>query len=135
MRVLGAGVACFLVAYVGFAATGASIAVLAVCFVAAGVAIGCVETAEHAAVARLAPEELRGSAFGLLAGVQSFGNLGASAIAGVLWTLVVPRRRPAVRRGPHGLLPRVHRVGCAPGARSVIDRARHGTLTSLLTST
>ena len=90
VRVLGAGVACFLVAYVGFAAAGASIAVLAVCFATAGVAIGCVETAEHAAVARLAPEDLRGSAFGLLAAVQSFGNLGASAIAGILWTLVSP---------------------------------------------
>jgi hypothetical protein len=49
-----------------------------------------VETAEHAAVARLAPEALRGSAFGLLAAVQSFGNLAASAIAGLLWTLVSP---------------------------------------------
>jgi MFS family permease len=88
--VLAAGVACFGLAYVGFAATGASIAILAACFVAAGVAIGCVETAEHAAVARLAPEDLRGSAFGLLAAVQSFGNLVASAIAGVLWTLVSP---------------------------------------------
>jgi len=88
--VLGAGVACFLLAYLGFAATGASLAVLAACFVAAGIAIGCVETAEHAAVARLAPANLRGSAFGLLAAVQSFGNLGASAIAGILWTLVSP---------------------------------------------
>jgi MFS family permease len=43
-------------------------------FVAAGVAIGCVGTAEHAAVAALAPVELRGSAFGLLAAVQSFGT-------------------------------------------------------------
>ena len=58
---------------------------------AAGVAIGCVETAEHAAVAALAPVELRGSAFGLLAAVQSFGNLAASAIAGLLWTLASPR--------------------------------------------
>jgi MFS family permease len=58
--------------------------------VAAGVAIGCVETAEHAAVADLAPVELRGSAFGLLAAVQSFGNLAASAIAGLLWTLASP---------------------------------------------
>ena len=58
---------------------------------AAGVGIGCVETAEHAAVASLAPEELRGSAFGLLAAVQSFGNLAASAIAGLLWTLASPR--------------------------------------------
>ena len=52
------------------------------CFVAAGVAIGCVETAEHAAVAALAPDEIRGSAFGLLAAVQSFGNFVASAVAG-----------------------------------------------------
>jgi MFS family permease len=58
--------------------------------VAAGVAIGCVETAEHAAVAALTPVELRGSAFGLLAAVQSFGNLAASAIAGLLWTAVSP---------------------------------------------
>ena len=54
-------------------------------------AIGCVDTAEHAAVAALAPVELRGSAFGLLAAVQSFGNLAASAIAGLLWTLASPR--------------------------------------------
>jgi hypothetical protein len=39
----------------------------------------------------LAPVELRGSAFGLLAAVQSFGNLAASAIAGLLWTLTSPR--------------------------------------------
>jgi MFS family permease len=43
-----------------------------------------VETAEHAVVARLAPEHLRGSAFGLLAAVQSVGNLAASAVAGLL---------------------------------------------------
>ena len=89
-RVLSAGVACFLLAYAGFAATGASITILAVCFVAAGVAIGCVETAEHAAVAALAPTGLRGSAFGLLAAVQSFGNLVASAAAGILWTVFSP---------------------------------------------
>ncbi|HEX6023132.1 MAG TPA: hypothetical protein VFZ00_14140 [Solirubrobacter sp.] len=43
-----------------------------------------------AAVAHLAPEGLRGSAFGLLATVQSPGNLAASAIAGLLWTLTSP---------------------------------------------
>jgi hypothetical protein len=80
----------FLVAYVGFAATGASIAGLGACFLSAGVAIGCVETAEHAAVAALAAEDIRGSAFGLLAGVQSLGNLVASGVAGVLRTLVSP---------------------------------------------
>ena len=39
-----------------------------------------------AAVASLAPIGLRGSAFGLLAAVQGFGNLAASAITGALWT-------------------------------------------------
>jgi MFS family permease len=84
--VLVLGVALFGLAYAGFAAGPASVLALAPWFVAAGVAIGCVETAEHAAVASLAPLELRGSAFGLLAAVQSFGNLAASAIAGLLWT-------------------------------------------------
>jgi MFS family permease len=89
--VLVVGVGLFGLAYVGFAAGATSVLALAPWFIAAGVAIGCVETAEHAAVAALAPMELRGSAFGLLAAVQSFGNLAASAIAGLLWTLVSPR--------------------------------------------
>jgi MFS family permease len=91
VRVLAGGVALFLAAYLGLAVTGASLVVLAGCFVAAGVAIGWVETAEHAAVARAAPGGLRGSAFGLLAAVQSFGNLAASGVAGLLWTVASPR--------------------------------------------
>jgi MFS family permease len=89
--VLVLGVALFGLAYAGFTVGPASVLALAPWFLAAGVAIGCVETAEHAAVAALAPVELRGSAFGLLAAVQSFGNLAASAIAGLLWTAVSPR--------------------------------------------
>ena len=88
--VLGAGVALFAFAYGGFAFVGASFALLAVPFLAAGLAIGCVETAEHAAVAALAPAPVRGSAFGVLAAVQSVGNLAASAVAGLLWTAVSP---------------------------------------------
>jgi MFS family permease len=91
VMVLAVGVGLFGLAYAGFAAGPASVLALAPWFVAAGVAIGCVETAEHAAVAGLAPLKLRGSAFGLLAAVQSFGNLAASAIAGLLWTAVSPR--------------------------------------------
>ena len=41
-------------------------------------------------VAALAPEKLRGSAFGLLATAQSLGNFVASSVAGLLWTLVSP---------------------------------------------
>lgn len=59
-------------------------------FVLAGITIGVVETAEHGTVADAAPEDIRGSAFGFLAAIQSFGNLVASGIAGLLWTLVSP---------------------------------------------
>ncbi|HXA60810.1 MAG TPA: hypothetical protein VNW94_16745, partial [Streptosporangiaceae bacterium] len=59
---------------------------LAVPFVLAGIGIGAVETAQHSAVAALAAADLRGSAFGMLATVQSLGSLAASAIAGILWT-------------------------------------------------
>ncbi len=88
--VLAAGVGAFLVAYVTLAVAGPSLAVLAAGFVLAGVGIGVVETAEHTAVAVRAPAALRGSAFGLLAALQSGGNLVASAVAGVLWTTVGP---------------------------------------------
>ena len=89
--VLGAGIVPFLAAYLGFAFTGSALVPLAVLFVAAGVGIGLAETAQGAAVATLAHQDLRGSAFGALAAIQSFGNLAASAVAGGLWTLVSPR--------------------------------------------
>jgi hypothetical protein len=61
-------------------------------FIAAGAAIGCVETAEHAAIANHAPGPPTCAALRsrLLAAIQSLGNLAASAIAGLLWTLVSP---------------------------------------------
>ena len=86
----GAGVACFALAYAGLAITTQSIILLGLAFVVAGLGIGLVETAEHAAVATLAADEIRGSAFGLLAAIQSFGNLAASAIVGLLYTLASP---------------------------------------------
>jgi Major Facilitator Superfamily len=89
--VLTSGIAAFLVAYAGLAFVGPSLIALALVFAVGGIGIAFVETAEHSAVAVLTPPEIRGSAFGLLAAVQSFGNLAASAIAGVLWTLVSPR--------------------------------------------
>jgi MFS family permease len=57
----------------------------------AGLGIGCAETAQHAAVATLAPAQLRGSAFGLLAAIQAAGNLVASVTAGFIWTGASPR--------------------------------------------
>lgn len=86
--VLSVGVAAFAVSYAVFAVVGANVLVLAVPFVLAGIGIGVVETAQHSAVASLAPTDLRGSAFGMLATVQSLGNFAASAVAGVLWTAI-----------------------------------------------
>lgn len=89
-RVLIVGVAAFGLAYLGFTHDTTNWTVLLPWFVLAGIGIGCVETAEHAAVATHAPADIRGSAFGLLAATQSFGNLAASLIAGILWTALSP---------------------------------------------
>ena len=85
-----AGVAAFAIAYVGFAIDTTNWWLLAIGFVLAGIGIGCIETAEHSAVAPHVPEHICGSAFGLLAAVQSFGNLAASGIAGILWAAAGP---------------------------------------------
>jgi MFS family permease len=89
--VLVVGAFAALAALVGFALSGASIALLAALFALAGTGKGAVETAQGAAVALLAPPQLLGSAFGALATIQSFANLAASVVAGALWTLVSPR--------------------------------------------
>ncbi|MFN7149292.1 MAG: MFS transporter, partial [Microthrixaceae bacterium] len=89
-RTLVLGVAAFAFAYTLFAIGPDTILGLVAAFIAAGIGIGVVETAEHSAVATLAPTQLRGSAFGLLAAVQSGGNLAASAIAGILYTALSP---------------------------------------------
>lgn len=89
-QVLVTGAALFTAAYLWFAAGPASVVTLAPAFLLAGAGIGCAETAEHAAVAANAPAQLRGSAFGLLAAIQSAGNLAASTVAGLLWTAVSP---------------------------------------------
>jgi hypothetical protein len=52
-------------------------------------AIACFEVG-NVAVAALAPAQIRGSAFGLLATIQAVGNLAASGIAGILWTAAAP---------------------------------------------
>lgn len=88
--VLALGAGAFAIAYLGLAVDTASWLALLPWFVAAGVGIGAVETAEHAAVAAAAPDHARGSAFGLLAATQSVGNLVASVGAGLIWTAASP---------------------------------------------
>ena len=88
--VLGVGAAGFALAYLGLTRDTANWFALAPWFVLAGVGIGCAETAEHTAVAQAAPADIRGSAFGLLAAIQSLGNFAASTVAGILWTTLSP---------------------------------------------
>jgi hypothetical protein len=90
----------FALAYAGFGLANASVAVVALPFIAAGVGISAVETAEHAAVAALATDNTRGSAFGVLAPIQALGDVAASAVAGILRTVVSPGRSV---RLPHRL--------------------------------
>jgi MFS family permease len=90
LLITAAGVAAFAMAYLLFAVSDPVLVLLTVAFALAGVGIGCAETAEHAAVAAFAPSQIRGSAFGLLATVQAVGNVAASTIAGLLYTLASP---------------------------------------------
>ncbi len=90
IRVMAAGAVFFAAGYAWFAVGTHNAALLAPAFILAGLGIGCAETAQTAAVATLAPTDLRGSAFGLLATTQAVANLVASAVAGILWTALSP---------------------------------------------
>ena len=88
--VFGAGALLFGLAYLGFALHVRAWPVLLVFFALAGAGLGLTDTAESALVARLLPNELRGSGFGLLGGIQSLGDFVSSAAVGLVWTLVSP---------------------------------------------
>lgn len=88
--VFALGSVVYVASYVGFAIGPHSVWLVALAFVLAGVGIGCAETAESTMVALALPDRLRGNGFGLLGLVQSFGDLGATVVAGVLWAAVSP---------------------------------------------
>lgn len=85
-----AGALVYLAAYTLFALASGGWVLLLVAFVLAGTGIGLAETAESALVARLLPDRLRGSGFGVLGGVQSLGDFASSAMVGLLWSAVSP---------------------------------------------
>jgi MFS family permease len=88
--VFASGAAVYVAAYALFALPFHSWPILVGAFLLAGSGIGLAETAESALVARLLPDRLRGSGFGLLGGVQSLGDFASSAVVGLLWTAVSP---------------------------------------------
>ena len=85
------GAAVYVTSYLLFALTSSGDwPLLVIAFLFAGTGIGLAETAESALVARLLPDHLRGSGFGVLGGVQSFGDFASSAAVGLLWSAVSP---------------------------------------------
>lgn len=59
-------------------------------FLLAGVGIGLAETSESATIALRLTPELRPNAFGVLGLTQSVGDLGATLVAGLLWSWLGP---------------------------------------------
>lgn len=64
--------------------------IICLAFILSGIGIGFGETAESTTVALMLPDRLRGNGFGVLGLVQSFGDLGATLVAGVLWAAFSP---------------------------------------------
>lgn len=88
--VFATGAAVYVIGYGLFAAGAHSVWVLVVAFGAAGAGIGLAEPTESAVVAQLLPDHLRGSGFGVLGVVQAGGDVIATVVAGVLYTVVSP---------------------------------------------
>ncbi|MGV8910868.1 MAG: MFS transporter, partial [Propionicimonas sp.] len=89
-QVFAWGAGCYLVAYGVFAFAG-GLWVLVAGFLVAGVGIGLTETAESSLVALRLPAELRSNAFGVLGLTQSAGDIGATVVAGILWSAFGPQ--------------------------------------------
>lgn len=88
--VFGVGAGAYVAGYLLFARSDHEAWVLALAFGLAGIGIGCAETAESTIVALALPDRLRGNGFGVLGLVQSVGDLGATLVAGLLWSLISP---------------------------------------------
>jgi MFS family permease len=74
-----------------FAVHTASLALLAIVFLWAGIYVGVEKPLEAVLTADLIPGESRGSAYGVLGSVNGVGDLVASAMVGMLWTYVSPQ--------------------------------------------
>lgn len=85
---LAIGYALFAAMCLGFLIVGASLPGLVVLFALAGIYIAIVDSMERALAADLLPLERRGTGYGALATVNSFGDLTSSIVVGLLWTHV-----------------------------------------------
>jgi MFS family permease len=88
--VFATGAAVYVMAYVVFAAGAHSALAVALGFALAGAGIGLAEPTQSAVVSQLLPDRLRGSGFGVLGAVQAAGDVVATVVAGVLYTVASP---------------------------------------------
>jgi MFS family permease len=87
--VVAGGFVVFAVVYVGFAAAK-SMALVAVLFAAYGLYIAATEGTTKALISRAAPDAQRASAMGFFDTSIGVASFAASALGGLLWTLVGP---------------------------------------------
>lgn len=85
---LSLGYALFGILCLGFLVVGASLLGLGALFALAGLYIAIVDSMERALAADLLPVERRGTGYGALATVNSFGDLLSSIVVGLLWNRV-----------------------------------------------
>jgi MFS family permease len=88
--VFATGAAVYVIGYVVFAAGGPSALAVALGFALTGAGIGLAEPTQSAVVCQLLPDRLRGSGFGVLGAVQATGDVVATVVAGVLYTVASP---------------------------------------------
>jgi MFS family permease len=88
--VFATGAAVYVIGYLVFAAGAHSAPVIALGFALAGAGIGLAEPTQSAVVSQLLPDRLRGTGFGVLGAVQAAGDLMATVVAGVLYTMASP---------------------------------------------
>lgn len=89
-RVFATGALLYVAAYLGFGFAGGQWWLLLIIFSLAGAGIGLAETAESALVAQILPDNLRGSGFGVIGGIQAGGNVVGTVVAGFLYTALSP---------------------------------------------
>lgn len=89
-RLLAVGYGLGVLTALGAALATPSLPRLAALFIVAGLVIGIEETIESVLCARLAPQQLRGTAYGALAATNGVGDLVSSSLVGLLWTALGP---------------------------------------------
>ena len=89
-HVFTAAAALYAAGYTVFAVGWTSWPVLLGGFLLSGIGIGFAETAESTVIAKALPDRLRANGFGVLGLTQAFGDLGATLVAGLLWSLLSP---------------------------------------------